>query len=1109
MKFFYMKLAEELFSHTNKTASKFHMAHSKINNFSHMKKAKTGFFIFFFCFIASQTSLFAQNNVSITIKQNNISVIEALQAIEKQSKMFVAYNESQLKNQKNLDLNIDHQPIENVLTQILAGTGFSYQLKDNYIVIVPERQVSTQRRITGTIIDEYNEPVIGANIIEKGTTNGTVTDIDGNFTLNVENNAVLLISYIGYLSQEINTTGRNMFNIILVEDLRTLEEVVVIGYGSVKRRDVTTAVSSISTESLDERPIVSAGQAIQGKAAGVNVYQPSGTPGGEMVIRVRGTTSFNGSNDPLYVVDGVPVDNMNFLSPTDIADIQILKDASSAAIYGSRAANGVVLVTTKQATAGAKITANIQYGASRVANQIKSLNAAQYKELIDELRPGAIPEGTTDRTDWFNEVYGTGITQNYQLQLSDGNERIRYFVSGGYLDEKGILSSAFFRRFNLRSNVESQIRSWLHMGLNLAYSDNTSNDVTTGLGSNRGGVVLSVVNLPTAAAVRDEATGLYNRLFFGQNITNPVEALENGKNNKTNENRLIASANATITFMPDLTLRSSFTLDRRNGKATSFTPPVHGSDRDDWGYARDKRSTNQLLVFDNVLTYKKRLANKHSFEGMAGTSWTDSQWSQNYIHGTHFKDGSIHTLNAANKIAWGNDPNSGTGSSASQWGIMSGFGRISYNWDSKYLFTFNMRADGSSKLHPDHRWGYFPSFSGAWRISSENFMQDLTWLDDLKIRGGWGQTGNQSGVGDYAYLQRYNIVREPWFEEGKADAVPLIPQENLRTRDLTWETTSQTNIGLDATLFRDRLTVAMDYYYKYTTDMLMYVSLPSGAAAANRIVRNEGEMTNRGFEFALNSRNLTGAFTWNTDFNISFNRNRLEKLALQQIYYDAETTDALRLIRVVRNEPGRPLGGFYGYISDGVDPETGELMYRDINEDGRISSSDRTYIGDPNPDFTFGLTNTFSYKGFNLSLFLQGSVGNDIFNASKADVQGMYDLKNQSVEVLRRWRTPGQFTDIPKAGFDMKPSTYFIEDGSYLRVKDVTLSYNFKGNALDRAGISRLQPYLTFNNLLTLTKYKGMDPEVNQWGNSGAVQGIDWGTYPHSRTFVFGVNLEF
>lgn len=977
---------------------------------------------------------------------------------------------------------------------LLLVVGFNWSL-----------QAQTTSAVRGVVTDVSGEPLPGVNIVVKGTLQGVVSDFDGNYQIKVDSDeAVLVFSYIGYLSQEHAINGRSEINVALEEDQKELDEVVVIGYGTVAKKDVTTAVSTVSVKDMDERPIVSAAQAIQGKAAGVNVYQPNGAPGGEMVIRVRGTTSFNGSNSPLYVVDGVPVDNLNFLSPMDIASMQILKDASSAAIYGSRAANGVVLITTKQAGSGAKIAANVQYGVSRVANQIESLNAAQYKQLMDEIRPGAIPEGTTDRTDWFDEVYGTGITQNYQLQISDGNEKTRYFVSGGYLNEKGVLSSAFFRRYNFRSNIESQVRKWFHMGLNLSYSDNTSNGVTTGAGSNRGGVVLAVVNLPTASTIIDPETGLYNRTFFGQNIANPIESIENGKNNQSNENRLIASGSATITFLPELNLKSSFTLDRRNGKVTGFTPPVHASDRDDWGSAWDTRSTNTLLVFDNVLTYKKTFADKHNVEAMVGSSWTDSQWSQSYINGSHYKDDYIHTLNAANKIAWDN-----TGSNASDWGIMSVFGRLSYNYESKYLFTFNIREDGSSKLHPDYRWGTFPSFSVAWRMSSEEFMQGFTWLDDLKIRGGWGQTGNQSGVGDYAYLQRYNITRQAWFETGQEDALPLITQANLRTSDLKWETTSQVNLGLDATMFSDRVTVAMDYYSKNTKDMLMYVSLPAGAAAASNIVRNEGEMMNRGVEFSVSSRNFTGAFTWNTDFNISHNTNELKSLELQQIYYDAETTDAFHQIRVVRNEPGRALGGFFGYISDGVDPETGELMYRDINEDGKITASDRTYIGDPNPAFTFGLTNSFSYKGFSLNVFLQGAVGNDIFNASKGDVMGMYDLKNQSTEVLRRWRTPGQITNVPKAGFNMQPSSYFVEDGSYLRVKDITFSYNFRGGILNRLGVSRLQPYVTATNLLTLTDYSGMDPEVNQWGNSGAVQGIDWGTYPHSKTFVFGLNVEF
>ena len=395
-------------------------------------------------------------------------------------------------------------------------------------------------------------------------------------------------------------------------------------------------------------------------------------------------------------------------------------------------------------------------------------------------------------------------------------------------------------------------------------------------------------------------------------------------------------------------------------------------------------------------------------------------------------------------------------------------------------------------------------------------MENLTWIDDLKLRGGWGQTGNQSGIGDYAYLQRYNIGRIEWFKKGGegdstdyANAVPTISQANLRTSDLTWETTTQTNIGLDLTILNGRLTFNADYYYKKTKNMLMNVSLPAGAAAATSIARNEGEMVNKGFELSISSKNLRGeAFTWDTDFNISFNRNKLTKLELQKVYYDAKTADVVNDY-VVRNEPGRALGGFYGYISDGVDPETGELMYRDLNNDGKISSSDRTYIGDPNPDFTYGMTNTFSWKGFNLSIFIQGSYGNDIYNASRIETEGMYDGKNQSDRVLNRWKIPGQITDVPKANFKLLNSTYFVEDGSYLRLKDVSLSYNFKGKLLKKWGITRLQPYFTATNLLTWTSYSGMDPEVNQWGNSGTVQGIDWGTYPHCRSYVFGINVEF
>ena len=731
----------------------------------------------------------------------------------------------------------------------------SYKLLLTLLVLLMSTNAFAQRlTATGKVTDAAGLEVIGASVLEKGTANGVVTNLDGEFSLSVGQNATLVISFIGYKTIEVKATT-NM-NITLQEDNELLDEVVVIGYGSVKRKDVTTAVSTVSTKDLDQRPIVSAAQALQGKAAGVSVMQPSGEPGGGMSIRVRGTTSFNGSNDPLYVVDGVPVDNINFLSPNDIESLSILKDASSAAIYGSRAANGVVLITTKAGAEGnAKVALNVQYGMTKVAKSMDALNTEQYRELQEEIgavNPAAL-EGLTDQTDWFDEVYKTGQTQNYQVSVSNGNEKMKYFLSAGYLNEKGILEGTYFKRYSFRANIDNQIRSWLNVSANISYSDNIGNTgIISGTGANRGGVVLSVINTPTYAPIWDpEKPNQYNKNFYGVNIMNPMENLARQKNNKNKENRLIASGAATISFLPNLKLKSSVALDRRNCVSTTFLDPISTTDgRNSFGTASDNRNMNTVLVFDNILTYNTNIK-KHGIDVMAGSSYTKSDYTNSWINGSHFRDDKIQTLNAANKISW-----DGTGTGASQWAISSYFARVSYNYDSKYMLTMNMRADGSSKLHPDHRWGIFPSFSAAWRISSEKFMKDITWIDDLKLRGGWGQTGNQSGIGDYSYLQRYNINRIPWFEEGNDHAVPGISQANLRTSDLKWETTSQTNIGLDLTVLNNRLTFSMDYYYKKTTDMLMNVSLPAGAAATTSITRNEGEMTNKGFEFSLNSHNL-------------------------------------------------------------------------------------------------------------------------------------------------------------------------------------------------------------------------------------------------------------
>ena len=961
------------------------------------------------------------------------------------------------------------------------------------------------QQVVGTVIDSQGEPVIGASVIEVGTQNGVSTDLDGRFVLNVKSGTRLRVSFIGYQTKEVKAA--NGMKVTLAEDANLLEEVVAIGYGSVKRKDVTTAVSSVSTKDLESRPIVSAAQGMQGKAAGLQISQANGQPGSAPTVRVRGTTSLNGSNNPLYVVDGVPFEDIDFLAADDIDDIQILKDASSAAIYGSRAANGVIIIGTKQGKKGvAKVSLNAHYSFSQVTNTPKVLNAWEYKELQDEIGLVKIPDGLTDQTDWKKETFRTGAVQNYQLQVTNGTDKLRYHLSGGYTQENGILRQTDFERYNFRAAIENDLRSWLRLNASVTYSDYTyRGSIISGTGASRGGVITSVINTPTYAPIWDpENPGQYNNNFYGVNIASPVENLARHKDNRSNYNKLIGTGKATITILPELTFSTSLTMERTHGKTMNFLDPYETQNgRDEHGTGYDARSIRTTLTFDNILNYKKNFG-KHGLDAMLGSSGTQDKSSNNWINGSNYANDDIKTLNGANKISW-----TGTGSWEGHWAMQSYFARLSYNYNDTYLLTANMRADGSSKLAPGHKWGYFPSFSAAWRVTQEKFMKDVKWIDDLKIRGGWGQTGNQSGLGNNSYLAAYNINRVQWFGEGNdTNATPTRSQSSLSNPELTWETTSQTDIGIDITVLKNRLTLYADYYYKKTSDMLMWIGLPSGSAAASSLPYNGGEIVNKGFEFTLSSKNLTGKLTWNTDFNISFNRNELKSLKLTQIYYAARTTDYVNE-SVVRNTPGRPLGSFWGYKVDGVNPETGELNYVDVNGDGMVSASDRTYIGDPNPDFTFGMTNTFSYKGLNLSILIQGSYGNDVYNVGRMETEGMYDGKNQTTRVLERWRVPGQITDVPKAGFEMHNSTYFLEDGSYVRLKDVSLSYDVPRSIIRKIGLTKLQPYLSATNLLTLTKYKGYDPEVNQSGNSGSVQGLDWGTYPLCKSFSLGLKVEF
>ena len=730
-------------------------------------------------------------------------------------------------------------------------------------------QAQNISQLTGTVTDDKGMPLPGVSVVIKGTTKGVATDFDGNFSLNnVPKGAVLEFSSVGYKTLDIKATGASL-KVKLPEATQDLDEVVVVGYGTQKKGDVTTAITSVKTKDLDQRPVTSAAQAIQGRAAGIQVVQPSGAPGAGLAVRIRGNTSISASNDPLYVVDGIPVQDISGIAPTDIENMQVLKDASSAAIYGSRAANGVVLITTKQGKRNEpKVSINTYVGMSDIAKKIPSLNTQQYYDLMAD--SGAVATsslaGLTDKTDWYKEAFRTGFTQNTQLSVSNATENTKYYVSAGHTKEDGIIRSSFFERYNVRLNLEAKMRKWLTFETNLSYADYESNGIISGLGANRAGVVLSVINTPQYAPIwstKAGEEGWYYYDFKGANLSHPVENISRRADNLLKNNRFVGSGSAIVQLMDGLRYKSTFAIDRLSSKENRWTDPkLTAYGRRNYGEAADIRKNHTLMTFDNILTFDKTFS-KHNLSLLAGTSFTNAKMDGSEMYATHFLTSDIKTLNAANKIGQGSITN------AEEWSMMSYLGRISYNYDSKYLLTANFRADGSSKLAPGKRWGYFPSVSVGWRLSQENFLKNVEWLSELKLRGGWGQTGNQAGISSYAYLQRYKIARQNWWGNGaNANAMITLTPNSFSNPNLTWETTTQSNIGLDIALFKNRLSLAVDAYLKKTTDLLMDVPLPATSPVPS-IYRNEGEMTNKGLEFSVDSRNLTGDLEWNTNFNIS------------------------------------------------------------------------------------------------------------------------------------------------------------------------------------------------------------------------------------------------
>ncbi|MCX2450821.1 TonB-dependent receptor [Pedobacter sp. PLR] len=950
--------------------------------------------------------------------------------------------------------------------------------------------MAQELNVKGEVKDEKGLPLPGVSVKIKGSTKGAMTAGNGKYTLTAAGNATLVFSFIGYKTIEQAVNNNTTVNVNLSEDNNELNEVVVIGYGTTTKKDLTTAVTTISSKDLKNQPITNPLQAVQGRAAGVQVTAESGKPGAEIAISIRGNTSITASNSPLYVIDGVTSRNAGFLNPNDIESLTILKDASAAAIYGSSGANGVVLITTKKGVSGkVKVEFNAFTGISNFWRKQDVLSADQYIGLMKEL--GYTTFGDGSNTDWQKETFGTGTQNQYQVSLSGGGNGGNFYLSTGYQRDKGIVAPAELDRYTVNFNGSQAATSWLKFTATAALTARNSIDVSDNAGVARGGTILSALTTPSTIGIYNP-NGSYTTIPNSGGWDNPI-AQAFGAKNKTKNLRFIGSLGGEIKFTKDLIFKSTISTNiNKNDYNYDLDAFKTTYGRQEGGIYRNNRTDDNVWLNENILTYTKNVG-KNAFSATGGYTLQASDYQYTDYEENRFYNPQTGVKNDKPVIV----PKV---PQRAQWAKQSYLTRVTYAFDSKYLFSANFRADGSSRFSDEQRFGYFPSASAGWRISGENFLKDSKTINDLKIRGSWGKVGNDEGIGDYAWRKLYQ-------ENAQGD----YNLTNLKNTGLSWETTTQSNIGLDLTMFNNRVTFTADAYLKKTNDLLIKVQLPPTSGFAEQAY-NVGSMENKGMEFTLSTKNIEREkFSWSTDMNISFNKNKVTSLGASTPSLDFggiySRTSAVRVVE------GRPLGSFYGFEYTGVDQKTGLATYADLNGDNKIDETDRTFIGSAQPDFIYGMTNNFSYGNFGLNLFFQGVQGNQMFNASRIDLEGLYDSKNQSAAVLDRWTPENTNTNIPRAvkgnTDNSRTSSRFVENASYLRLKTATLSYNFGEAFLGRMKMSKLTVFATGYNILTFTKYKGLDPEVSQYGANGPNMGVDYGTYPQSRSFLLGVNVGF
>ena len=988
-----------------------------------------------------------------------------------------------------------------------------------------------QQTVKGIIKGPDGLPVIAANISQKGTNNATITDLNGNFTLNVTGRQpVLVISYIGYVTTEVNVSGRAFVEVVLQEDVAALDEVVVVGYGTMRKKDVTGAVSSVRSGEITKNATSNVMQAIAGKMSGVQVVQNSGTPGGDVSILIRGVGTINDAS-PLYVIDGVPVSGgMWYLNPNDVESIDVLKDASATAIYGSRGANGVVMVTTKQAQEGhTEINFDYSYGIQHSAKTYKMLDASQYAALHNEMRTNAGPEYSLNPafadpeslgagTDWVDAIFRTAPMQKVNLSMLGGNQKISHATSLGYYTQDGIMKNSSYNRLSLQSNISSKLASniTVRANVNLSAENRRTQPVST--------VIQNAMRILPSIPIYDdngEYAGPTGNAEWNGNALNPV-AIINEQNYRMKGFRMLSNISLEWEIIKGLKFKTTGGAELGYDYNNSYIPKYK------WGMNESKNTMQtvtsayeQLYLWDNTLNYDKAFG-KHRINAMIGTSYQEYKKESVSAAGSGRASELTTELDNATKAT-------DVGGNSYRWALMSYMARLHYSYDDRYLLTATFRADGSSKFGKDNRFGYFPSFAAAWNIGNEAFMQSVKPVSLLKLRAGYGQTGNQN-IGAYAFADKlsvngvYNFGSQRGFE---SNLVNLIYPYLLSNPSVKWESVEQYNVGLDIGFLQNRIVTNLDFYVKNTRDMLTKKPVPqtSGTSLeqADWPPVNIGKVLNRGFEFTVNTKNFVGEFKWETSLNMSFNHNEVVSIG------GPEILNGVSLIR-----EGQPINSFYGYELGGIyqtldevftgpvmensapdkashnpykNTSPGDMWFVDVDGNGEINDLDRTVIGNPSPDCIFGFNNTFSYKNFDLSIFFQGALGNQVWNGVRASHESMNSTYNQLATTLERWTGEGSSYSMPRAIYadpnnNSRASTRWLEDGAYAKLKNLTFGYTLPEKWIRKAKMKALRLYVSLDNLCTITNYSGLDPEAG-------LSGLDYGVYPSARTYMFGVSVKF